>query len=209
MTQSKTKTSKVKKTTARRGPSKRASANKPTENKIPSFSRIQAVTIQLAYLKQLDDDSLEYYLDYVTPAGKFKTERCSKSVYKDVNSEKLTSNFRVKFTFLKDSEDGLIKHIAIKTKPEFLPQGFTEEDSDMPNYSASENLELSVAPDSEVSVLKFPASASNTACNDVLASIQKDSNIKSGDYILGKYRISEIRERDGYKTVYIDMKIDT
>ena len=53
-------------------------------------------------------------------------------------------------------------------------------------------------------ILRAPAEVSTSTENEILESLKKDAKAKSGDYLAGKFRVAEIRERDGYKTFFID-----
>jgi hypothetical protein len=176
--------------------------------KRPNFDKLVAQTMKPPHFENSEnpEEEASYYLNYVSPTGKWEVIACTKGVYKDVEVEKLYKNYRVQFHLLFDTEKKLVSHINVKTKREFLPAGFTEENI-VGHEKEVSALEISLSPDNVVKVLRAPTTTSTSTENEVLESIQKNADIKSGDYILGKYRVFEIRERDGFKTFHVDPEI--
>ena len=175
--------------------------------KRPEFTKLVGETLRVPSFE--DDDytgQVRYYLHFVTPEGKAEKIECTKGVYQDVEKEQLYKNYRLQYHLLLDQTQELVTHINVKTKREFLPPGFSPSDI-VGGEKEAQFLEVSLTPESELQVLRSPTTVASTTENEVLTSLGKDSQVSSGDYIEGKYRVSEIRERDGYKTFFIDTHV--
>lgn len=100
-----------------------------------------------------------------------------------------------------------MQHLNSRLKPEHLPPGFNESDVlDSAVTHEAVHLEVTISPGDEIEVNRAPSDCTQATEDEVIDSLSSDINIKPGDYILGRYRIDEIREREGYKTIYIDTK---
>jgi len=179
-----------------------------TKNKIkvadrPAFKTLTASTLGPPRFTENEEGETDYYLEYVTSEGKIHQVQCTKGVYQDVEKEQLYRNYRVQFQLLFDEEKSIVSHINLKSKKEFLPAGFTEENI-VGNNLDIKHIEASLSPESELKILRAPAEVSTSTENEILESLKKDAKAKSGDYLAGKFRVAEIRERDGYKTFFID-----
>jgi hypothetical protein len=173
----------------------------------PVFETLVAATLRIPYFSDEDGDTT-YHLNYITTGGKAKAVACSKGVYKDVESEQLYKNYRVQFHLLFNEEEQLVTHINLKSKKEFLPAGFTEENIVGHTNTDVQHVEVSLSPDSELKILRTPTSTASSTENDILKSLQEDTAVSSGDYLQGKYRVVEIRERDGFKTFFVDPSVE-
>ena len=172
----------------------------------PVFKRLVADTLRPPQFSE-GEGNTEYQLNFVSPEGKANTVQCSKGVYQDVEKEKLYKNYRVQFHLLFDEEQEMITHINLKTKTQFLPAGFTEDDI-VGSKTDVQHLEIGLSPDKNLNILRAPTTTASSTETEVLESLKiAPEDVKSGDYLQGKYRVVEIRERDGHKTFFIDPSV--
>jgi len=171
----------------------------------PKLKRLSAISIRLPGAHEYDTDQWEFTCGFVEPSGKFVTKACTRKIWQEINSEKLFKKFRYEFDVFVDEQD-VVTHINAKLKREFLPPGFTVEDLEPSSDDVKEVkfLEVTQDPSLVLRVMRAPSNCSRPTEDEVLASLESNSDLKSGDYISGRYRVEEIRERDGVKTFYID-----
>ena len=169
----------------------------------PAFKTLTASTMRPPRFEEGSDGETNYYLEYTTVDGKSHQVPCTKGVYQDTEKEQLYRNYRIQFQLLYNEDDGVVSHINLKSKQEFLPTGFTEENIEGNNLD-TKHVEVSLSPEKELKVLRAPSEVSSASEKEILESLEKDANAASGDYLAGKFRVVEIRERDGYKTFFVD-----
>jgi len=179
-----------------------------TKNKVkiadrPAYKTLEASTLGPPKFQDGESGDTTYQLEYVTVDGKHNKVACTKGVYQDVEKEQLYRNYRVKFELLYDQDAELVSHINLKSKSEFLPMGFKQGDV-VGSEVDLEQVEISLSPKKELRILRAPSSVSSNTEGEMLESLKKDAGVSSGDYLAGKYRVVEIRERDGFKTFFVD-----
>ena len=171
----------------------------------PKLKKIPAISIRLPGATELDDDKWTFTCGFVEPSGKLLTKECTRKIWQEINSEKLFKKFRYEFDVFVDDKD-VVTHINAKLKKEFLPPGFNTEDLDDTQTELSEVkfLEVTKDPSDTLRVMRAPSNCSRPTEDEIVESLESNSALKSGDYISGRYRVEEIRERDGVTTFYID-----
>ena len=171
----------------------------------PKLKKIPAISIRLPGATELDDNQWSFSCGFVEPSGKLITKECTRKIWQEINSEALFKKFRYEFDVFVDEKD-IVTHINAKLKQEFLPPGFNAEDLDDSHSDLNEVkfLEVTKDPSDILRVMRAPSNCSRPTEDEVVESLESNSDIKSGDYIAGRYRVEEIRERDGVQTFYID-----
>lgn len=172
----------------------------------PAYKTLQASTMGPPRFTEVGPEEMRYYLEYTTSAGKQHQVPCTKGVYQDMEKEQIYRNYRVQFQLFLDEDKGVVSHINLKTKPEFLPKGFSEENVEG-NDVGVKHVEVSLSPEKELKILRAPSETSSSSEKQILESLKKDVNAVSGDYLAGLFRVVEVRERDGYKTFFVDPSI--
>tara|TARA_B100002019_G_scaffold30746_1_gene24723 strand:+ start:2508 stop:3098 length:591 start_codon:yes stop_codon:yes gene_type:complete len=179
-----------------------------TVQKRPQLKKYDAISIRLPGETQDQDGNWSFQMSFVEPSGKLVHKSCTRKIWQEITTEKLFQKFRYNFEVFID-EDDKVQHINATVKKEFLPAGFTEEDYEN-EYKGSEKvaetkfLEITKDPTDTLRVMRAPSSCSRPTEDEILESLSGDLNVNSGTYLLGKYRIEEIRERDNVITYYID-----
>ena len=177
----------------------RAKKSKIKVTERPVFKTILASTLRPpAFIEDEESGEVSYALTYTTKNGKSETIPCTKGIYQDVEKEKLHSNYRTQFKLLVDEETGLISHINLESKKEFLPAGFNESNIEG-NTLDIKNIEISLSPDSELKVLRAPAEVAGSTESEILESLQKDADAKSGDYIAGNIELQKYEKETAIK----------
>lgn len=176
--------------------------------KRPQLTKIDAISIRLPGETQDSEGVWSFNMDFVTPAGTLVHKKCTRKIWQEVTTEELFKKFRYNFEIFVDEQD-TVQHINATVKKEFLPAGFTEEDYEnisQENTKVAETkfLEITKDPADILRVMRAPSSCTRPTEDEILESLSGDLNVKSGTYLLGKYRIEEIRERDNIITYYID-----
>tara|TARA_B100000579_G_scaffold437938_1_gene470094 strand:+ start:15927 stop:16520 length:594 start_codon:yes stop_codon:yes gene_type:complete len=183
------------------------SSKKAKVNKRAKYKKVTAISIRLPEEIIEEGESPKFFINYVLSSGQLVKKPCTHKVWKDINNEGLFKKFRYEFDVFEDSQKGIVQHLNARLKSEHLPAGFNEQDViDSAVTTESAHLEVGVSPDNELSVNRAPSSCTKATEDEVLESISSDMNVKSGDYLLGKYRVEEIREREGHKTIFVDVK---
>lgn len=174
----------------------------------PQLKKVDAISIRLpGESKDLNGD-WSFQISYVEPSGKLVHKSCTRKIWQEVTTEQLFKKFRYNFEIFLDAED-VVQHINALVKREFLPAGFSESDFEE-NYGTLEKvaetkfLEITKDPTDTLRVMRAPSSCSRPTEDEIVESLASDLNVKSGTYLLGKYRVEEIRERDNTITYYID-----
>jgi hypothetical protein len=195
--------------TTKKTPTKRqnSKAKKPAKSaaKRAKYKKTTAISIRLPEEIIEDGAKPKFFINYVLHTGELKTRPCTHKVWKDINIEELFKKFRYEFDIFEDAGTGVVQHLNSRLKSEHLPVGFNEADIvDSTVTHEAAHLEVTVSPDDELSVQRAPSSCTQATEEEVIDSLAADLSVKSGDYILGKYRVDEIREREGHKTIYVD-----
>lgn len=186
---------------------KKPQNSKAKVTKRAKYKKTTAISIRIPEEVVEDGEQPKFFINYVLVSGQLVKRPCTHKVWKDINNEGLFKKFRYEFDIFEDSQKGIVQHLNSRLKSEHLPAGFNEQDViDSAVTSEASNLEITVSPENELSVARAPSSCSKATEDEVIDSMSSDLNIKSGDYILGKYRVDEIREREGYKTIFVDVK---
>ena len=176
--------------------------------KRPKYKKVTAISIRLPESEVEEGETPKFFINYVLNSGKLVTKPCTHKIWKDVTAEELFRKFRYQFEIFEDSDSGEVQHIDAKLKKEHLPSGFSEDDlisvGDDDSVKEPRFVEVVINPDNEVSVKRAPTKCTKATEDEILESISNDTSIKSGDYLKGAYRVDEIREREGYKTLYVD-----
>ena len=171
----------------------------------PNLKKIEAISIRLPGAEEIGDDEYKFNMGFVIPSGKLVHRECTRKVWREINSEELFRKFRYDFDIFED-ENNVVHHINARAKQEFLPPGFNLEDVETDLKSKETRfLEITKDPSNTLRVMRAPTTCSRPTEDEVLDSIKSESNIVSGDYIKGRYRVEEIRERDGHTTYYVDV----
>jgi hypothetical protein len=166
----------------------------------PTFERIPAIGMKPPTHEEEDDGSVHYYLNYVTPQGKLARLECTENVWRDANQSKLNRKPRYDFVMYRDRKTSKVGQLSMHMKRDF--QVFDQiEDSDESN---SRHIELVVDPEEIVSIRNRPADITQEVADVILSSLSRDPHVASGSYIEGAYRVDEVRERDGYRTIYVN-----
>ena len=179
---------------------------KLTVDSRPKLKKNDAISIRLPGEDQDEsDDSWSFNMSYVTPSGQLVHRSCTRKIWQEINEEALFKKFRYDFEVYED-ENEVVHHINAKLKREFLPAGFSAEDIENESRSVDEVRFLEITKDASdtLRVMRAPSSCSRPTEDEIVDSLSKDDNVSSGTYILGKYRVDEIREREGVLTYYID-----
>ena len=182
--------------------------SKASVNKRPQLKKRDAISIRLPGEQEDSEGNWTFQMSYVEPSGKLIHRPCTRKIWQEITTEKLFKKFRYNFEIFED-EDGKVQHINATVKREFLPAGFTEEDYEN-EYSSSDKvadtkfLEITRDPTDTLRVMRAPSSCTRPTEDEITESLAGDLNVKSGTYLLGKYRIEEICERDNVLTYYID-----
>lgn len=174
----------------------------------PQLKKVDAISIRLPGESKDSNGDWSFRISYVEPSGKLVHKPCTRKIWQEVTTEQLFKKFRYNFEIFLDAED-VVQHINALVKREFLPAGFSESDFEE-NYGTLEKvaetkfLEITKDPTDTLRVMRAPSSCSRPTEDEIVESLASDLNVKSGTYLLGKYRIEEIRERDNTITYYID-----
>jgi len=179
---------------------------KLTINSRPKLKKNDAISIRLPGEDQDEsDESWSFNMSYVTPSGQLVHRTCTRKIWQEINEESLFKKFRYDFEVYEDEND-VVHHINAKLKREFLPAGFSTEDMENESRSVDEVRFLEITKDASdtLRVMRAPSSCSRPTEDEIVDSLSKDDNVSSGTYILGKYRVEEIREREGVQTYYVD-----
>ena len=186
---------------------KKPQGSKATAQKRPSYKKQTAISIRLPEQDLSNQSKPKFFINYVLNSGEQVKRPCTHKVWKDINAEKLFQKFRYNFEVLYDDATGIVQHLTSSMKREHLPAGFSEEDvvdADS-NVSNPTYLEVVVDPENTVKVARAPSDCGKGTEDEVLDSLASDTDVKSGDYLSGKYRVEEIREREGFKTIFVDV----
>ena len=171
----------------------------------PNLKKMEAISIRLPGAQEIGDDKYKFTMGFVAPSGRLIHKECTRKVWREINSEELFRKFRYDFDIFIDEKD-IVHHINARAKQEFLPPGFNIEDvEDDLKSKETRFLEITKDPSNVLRVMRAPSTCSRPTEDEVLDSIKSESSISSGDYIKGRYRVEEIRERDGHITYYVDV----
>jgi|SaaInlV_165m_DNA_1040744.scaffolds.fasta_scaffold03270_10 hypothetical protein len=170
----------------------------------PQLSKAEAQSIRLPNAEEVSKDKYVFSMGYVAPSGELKIKKCTQKVWKEINSEELFKKFRYNFDIFTDEND-VVQHINARAKAEFLPPGFdiTDIKSELEDKEVK-HLEIVKDATDTLRVMRSPSSCSRPTEDEILTGVQDLESISSGDYINGKYRVEEIREKSGATTYYID-----
>ena len=186
---------------------KKPQSSKTKVTKRAKYKKSTAISIRIPDEIVEEGEEPQFFINYVISSGQLVKRPCTHKVWKDINNEGLFKKFRYEFDIFEDSEKGIVQHLNSRLKPEHLPAGFSEQDVvDSAVTSEASFLEITLSPEDELSVARAPSSCGKATEDEVIDSISNDLAVKSGDYILGKYRVEEIREREGFKTIFVDVK---
>jgi len=200
---------KTKRKPGRPSKGKSTTKSKLSADKRPKYKKSHAISIRLPREEVEEGERPKFYVTYVQNSGKSIERACTHKVWKDINTEELFRKFRYEFEIFEDAETGEVQHINAKIKKEHLPAGFNIEDvadSDVTEEPAF--VEVVISPDDTIKVARAPSDCRKSTEDEIVESLSENANVKSGDYLLGNYRIEEIREREGHKTIFVDIKID-
>ena len=171
----------------------------------PQLKKHEAISIRLPGAEEVSEDVYKFNMSFVRPSGQLVHKECTRKIWREINSEELFRKFRYNFDVFTDEND-VVHHINAKAKQEFLPPGFNMDDVETDlKEKETRYLELTKDPSGTLRVMRAPSSCSRPTEDEVLESIKDQSEISSGDYLKGRYRVEEIRERDGYLTYYVDV----
>lgn len=176
--------------------------------KRPQLKKLDAISIRLPGETETSEGQWYFTMSFVSPAGALMHKECTRKIWQEITTEQLYKKFRYNFEIFID-EDDKVQHINATVKKEFLPAGFTEEDyenevNQNSKIAETKFLEVTKDPTDILRVMRAPSSCTRPTEDEILESLSGDFNVKSGTYLLGKYRIEEIRERDNIVTYYID-----
>lgn len=201
-------TTKPKKKPGRTSKAKSAKTKLSTDKR-PKYKKTHAISLRLPHEEVVEGEKPKFYITYVQNSGKAVVRPCTHKVWKDVNTEELFRKFRYEFEIFEDAQTGEVQHINAKIKKEHLPAGFNEADiADSDVTEEPRFVEVVISPDDKIKVARAPSDCRKSTEDEIIDSISENADVKSGDYLLGTYRIEEIREREGHKTIFVDTKID-
>ena len=172
----------------------------------PKLKKTEAISIRLpGEVQDESDESWTFNMSYVTPSGSLAHRTCTRKIWQEINTEALYKKFRYDFEIYEDEND-VVHHINAKLKREFLPAGFSTDDVENESRNVDEVRFLEITKDASetLRVMRAPSSCTRPTEDEIIDSLSKDDNVSSGTYILGKYRVEEIREREGATTYYVD-----
>lgn len=184
---------------------KNEGVSKATVDARPKLKKHEAISIRLPGEEKIDENTWNFSMGYVDPSGQLHHKSCTRKIWQEINSEELFKKFRYDFEVFIDDGD-VVQHINARLKKEFLPAGFTTDDVENEKSALEEVrfLEVTKDPSDTLRVMRSPSSCTRPTEDEILESLSNNMDVSSGTYILGKYRVEEIRERDGVSTYYID-----
>jgi hypothetical protein len=166
------------------------------------FERIPAIGMKPPLFNETEE-GMEYSLVYVSPQGKQCIIRCTENVWRDVQQSQLSRKPRHDFVLLKDRAEEIVTQITMHLKRDFGIFDLAT-DTEAGASPASKYVEVVIDPEGTVSIKNRPADITHAVEDVILSSLRTDGAIRSGDYIDGSYRVDEVRERDGFRTAYVD-----
>ena len=166
------------------------------------FERIPAIGMKPPLYNETEEGTT-YSLVYVSPQGKQCIVKCTENVWRDVQQSQLSRKPRHDFVLLKDRAEEIVTQITMHLKRDFGIFDLAT-DTEAGSSPASKYVEVVIDPEGTVSIRNRPADITNAVEDVILSSLRTNGDITSGDYIDGSYRIDEVRERDGFRTAYVD-----
>lgn len=147
--------------------------------------------------------NVAYGINYVDEQARpIMNSPCTKAVWQQVQTQQLHREFRKEF-FVQYNDSGVIEHITIKDKPEFMP-GFTKESEQKNDYPAAVLLRRS--PDNTVVAERVPERVSMAIVDAICVKVaaMKPEETRSGMLVDGKYVILETRSPIGHDLIFVD-----